>query len=256
MTPKSYSGMANVRANGDFTDFAILCEEERIDVHRVIISGKSSVFYRACTSRFSEATSRTYTIDDYPLAIVSRMVEYMYTDDYSDPDKESTTEDNTDGGKELPVLFLHTAMAALADKYDIQGLIALATEKYTKCLAKNRDFAKFLDSIPNIYHMPAEASRPLREAAVEFARAEIRTAMDHGDSWHAIQEVLDDFPDFSKELLCSVLLNPLMPLEGHCGQSCTGWGKRVSVEALQCRCKKCGKGGARITTEKRGPWVW
>lgn len=45
--------VSSVRANGDFTDFAILCEEERIDVHRVIISGKSSVFYRACTSGFS-----------------------------------------------------------------------------------------------------------------------------------------------------------------------------------------------------------
>src|SRR5690348_18501714 len=122
------------------------------------------------------------------------MVEYMYTDDYSDPDEESTTEDDTDGGNELPVLFLHTAMAALADKYDIQGLISLATEKYTKCLANDRDFAKFLDSIPNIYRMPTEASQPLRQAAVEFARAEIRTAMNHGDSWHAIQEVLDDFP--------------------------------------------------------------
>lgn len=44
---------SSVRENGDFTDFAILCEEEKIDVHRVIISGKSSVFYRACTSRFS-----------------------------------------------------------------------------------------------------------------------------------------------------------------------------------------------------------
>lgn len=187
------------------------------------------------------------------------MVEYMYTDDYSDPEEESmteeesTTEDDTDGGKELPVLFLHTAMAALADKYDIQGLIALATEKYTKSLANDRDFANFLDSIPNIYHMPAEASQPLREAAVEFARAEIRTAMNQGGSWQAFQEALDDFPEFSKELLCSVLLNPLMPLEGHCGQGCTGWGKRVSVEVLQCRCKKCGKGGARLTTEKRGP---
>ncbi|UPK99717.1 hypothetical protein LCI18_010652 [Fusarium solani-melongenae] len=245
-----------VRENGDFTDFCILCEDERIYVHRVVISGQSPVFYRACTSGFSEATSRTYKIDDYPLAVVSRMVEYMYTGDYSDPDEESTAEDDTDAGKELPVLFLHTAMAALADKYDTQGLIALATEKYTQCLAKDRDFTKFLDSVPNIYHMPEEVSQPLREAAVKFARAEIRTAMGHGGSWHAFQEALEGFPDFSKELLCSILLNPLMPLEGHCGQGCTGRGKTVSVEVLQCRCKECGKGGARIKTEKRGPWVW
>ncbi|KAI8711510.1 BTB domain-containing protein [Fusarium sp. LHS14.1] len=245
MTPKPNSGIANVRANGDFTDFAILCEEEKIDVHRVIISGKSPVFYRACTSRFSEATSRTYRIDDFPLAVVERMVEYMYTGDYSSPDEDSTSEENVN---HVPVLSVHTTMASIADKYDIQGLVALATEKYANTLENDPDFEKFLDSVADIYCIPAEISQPLRDAAVEFARSAARTAVDSWKGWDKLQEVLSDCPEFSKEFLCSVIQRPVMPILGHCDH-CQNWGTKGPVEVLQCRCTNCGKTGGTL-----GPW--
>ncbi|RMJ15470.1 hypothetical protein CDV36_004882 [Fusarium kuroshium] len=247
MTSKSCSGISNVRENGDFTDFGILCGDERIDVHRVVISGRSPVLYRACTSRFSEATSRTYRIDDFPLAVVERMVEYMYTGNYSDPDESNTSGSDAE---ELPVLLLHTTMASLADKYDIEGLVALATKKYTEALKNDRDFEKFLDSVPEIYGMPAELSQPLRDAAVVFARREVREAVDSWKAWSKFEEVVRDCPQFSKEFLCSVIRNPLKPMLGYCGR-CQDDKTKVPVEVLQCRCTKCGKGGATLES---GEW--
>ncbi|KAJ4328126.1 hypothetical protein N0V84_001497 [Fusarium piperis] len=231
MIPQCSAGMAGVRENGDFTDFAIICEEEIINVHRVVISGKSSVFYRACLSKFSEATSRTYKIDDYPLAAVRRMVEYMYTGDYSDPDEGTTDEDDAN---KLPVLFVHTALASLADKYDIEGLMALVTEKYAKALKDDPDVAKFLDSVPEIYSMPAEPSQPLRDAAVDFARREARTAIDSWMGWAKFGEILDSFPQFSKELLCSLIWRPLRVSPEFC-ERCRGWDNL---------CIECGTGGS------------
>ncbi|RSL41129.1 hypothetical protein CEP54_015916 [Fusarium duplospermum] len=205
MAPKSCSGISNVLENGDFIDFGILCRDERIDVHRVVISGRSPVFYRACTSRFSEATSRTYRIDDFPLAVVERMVEYMYTGDYSNPDNESNTSEGD--AEELPVLLLHTTMTSLADKYDIQGLVALATEKYTEALKNDKDFEKFLDSVPKVYDMPAELSQPLRDAAVDFARREVRKAVDSWKAWSKFEEVV-------KCLLSSAFFHVRRPEQG------------------------------------------
>ena len=164
------------------------------------------------------------------------MVEYMYTGNYSDPDEDSSSEDNAD---QVPVLSVHTAMASLADKYDITGLVALATQKYTNSLENDPDFEKFLGSVANIYRMPAEVSQPLRDAAVEFARREARTAVDSWKGWDKFQEVLSDCSQFSKEVLCSVIQRPVMPILGHCGR-CQNWGTKVPVEVVQCRCTNCG----------------
>lgn len=174
------------------------------------------------------------------------MVEYMYTGDYSSPDEDSTSEDNAD---HLPVLSVHTAMASLADKYDIKGLVALATERYTNTLKNDPDFEKFLDSVADIYRMPAEASQPLRDAAVEFARREARTAVDSWKGWDKFQEVLSDCPQFSKEFLCSIIQRPVMPILGHCGR-CQQSGTKVPVEVLQCRCTNCGKTGATLDPQE------
>ncbi|KAM0431342.1 hypothetical protein ACHAPT_005317 [Fusarium lateritium] len=240
--------MANIRENGDFVDFAFLCRGERINVHRVIICKKSPVFYR-------EAKSRTYKIDDYPFAAVQGMVEYLYTGDYSEPEEKSTAEDDAEAppihdADALPVLSLHTAMVSMADKYDINGLASLAVERYTRHLEKDRNFERFLDSVPGIYNMPAVLSQRLRDAAVAFARAEVRGVMADWTGWAAFQEVLDEFPEFSKALLCSIIERPLA-LQGKCRNFyCKELNKNVPVEVLQCRCKKCGKGGASVDEDE------
>lgn len=129
----------------------------------------------------------------------------MYTGDYSSPRDSSTSEDDDE---EFPVLLVHTTVAMLADKYDVQGLISLAARKYGQALEEDGDFEKFLESVPDIYGMPTEPSKALRDVAVEFARREVWAVMTSRDVWDRLDETLERFPRFSKDLLGLMLHGP------------------------------------------------
>jgi speckle-type POZ protein len=171
--------------------------------------------------------------------MVRRMVDFFYTGDYTEePEEEDTGED------EIPVLSVHAAMFALADKYNIEGLTVLSAKKYSENLTKNPDIFNFLLSIPEVYNSTPTSSRGLRDRALAFAREKLPEALTSSDAKEGFDEVTAETPEFINELLYSFIHSPLMGYCIHCGSD-----KPVPVEPLQCRCKQCGKGGA--STKKR-----
>lgn len=42
--------------SGEFTDLALVCEGERINVHKVVVCSQSDVLYAACTGNFKVST--------------------------------------------------------------------------------------------------------------------------------------------------------------------------------------------------------
>lgn len=170
------------------------------------------------------------------------MVDFFYTGDYAEESEEEDT-----GEDAIPVLSVHVAMFALADKYDIEELTVLSAKKYSENLTKNPDVSNFLLSISEVYNSTRTSSRGLRDRALAFARERLPGFLTSLDAKERFDEVTADTPEFTKDLLYSFMHYPLMGYCNTCGSS-----KPVPVEPLQLRCKQCGKGGAGM--KRRNFW--
>ncbi|XEV01520.1 hypothetical protein FSHL1_006807 [Fusarium sambucinum] len=237
MAPKDIlQRFLKAREAGDFTDFAFVCEGQTISVHKVIICTQSPVFRAACTGSFKEASSQVYNMDAYSLSTVQRMVDYFYTGDYAEESEQGFADDDID---HLSCLSIHVAMFALAHTYDINGLEVLSAKKYSRRLSQDQDVYSLFATIPDIYNLTPSSSRGLRDEVLSFARQKLPILLTNSSTKEAFDQLTDKSPEFIKELLDTFLRNPIMGTCYHCND------KLVPVEALQCRCMKCGKGGAR-----------
>ncbi|KAI5460405.1 BTB/POZ protein [Mariannaea sp. PMI_226] len=226
------SRIASARENGEFTDFSFTCQGQTIPVHRIIICTQSPVFHAACTGQFMEASSRTYCLDSHSLSDVLRMVEYLYTGDYTVDSDEVASDKST-----TSILSLHAIMFALAHEYDISGLEYLAADKYSNSLETNSDFCTFLLSIPHVYDLTPSTSRGLRDRALAFARLKVSVFLRSPDAQKLFDEMTAGSPDFIRELLHSFIQSPLLG-------DCSTCGSAVPMTPTQQRCKKCNRGGA------------
>ncbi|KAG8673975.1 hypothetical protein FPOAC2_07405 [Fusarium poae] len=228
--------IAKAREAGEFTDFAFVCEGQTISVHKIIICTQSPVFRAACAGSFKEASSQTYNMDANSLSTVQRMVDYFYTGDYAEESKDGNSDDDTN---RLSCLSIHAAMFALAHEYDINGLEALSAKKYSRILRQNQDVYSFFSSIPDIYNLTPSSSRGLRDQVLSFARGKLPKLLTDSTTKEAFDQLTDENPEFTRELLDTFLQNSSMGICYNCSDNL------VPVEVLQCRCKQCGKGGAK-----------
>ncbi|KAF4461892.1 Kelch 21 [Fusarium albosuccineum] len=174
-----------------------------------------------------EASSGTYDLNDHSIVLVRRMVDYFYTGDYG----EMISDDGgADTEEDIPPLSLHTAMLALADKYDIKELRLLATKKYAAELRSDADSSDFIRSVTDIYNLPFEVSSGLRERALDFAIHKLRDSSTADETDDLVDELMETCPEFTKELLRLLLRHPIMGVCRNCGT-----GETVPIEPLQCR---------------------
>lgn len=208
--------------------------------------------------------SGEYEIAEQSPAMVRRMVDYFYLDNYEDrneqPEDPSEEKPNRSDDEELSALRIHARMFALADMYQVDGLQKLAVAKYGKAMNKNPRIEDILESIPDVYQLTPSSVRLLRSVAVLALRLQLErskrsrqpTSGDPAPSGSetrgaaktfmaAYNELATESPEFLKDLLYSYIRNPLL---GHC-LHCGGSDQLRPTEALQMKCLACGKGGAR-----------
>ncbi|KAJ4176988.1 hypothetical protein NW759_017477, partial [Fusarium solani] len=136
------------------------------------------------------------------------MVDFFYTGDYTEESEEEDTGEDT-----TPVLSVHAAMFALADKYNIDELSVLSEKKYSENLTKNPDVFNFLLSISEVYNSTPTSSRGLRDRALAFAREKLPGFLTLSDTKAEFDKATADTPEFIKDLLYSFIQYPLM---GYC----------------------------------------
>ena len=183
-----------------------------------------------------------YVIKDYPLEMVRRMVDYLYTGNYSLMYEKSDPEMQC----KLGALSVHAVMFALADKYLIEGLKGLAQYYFCKVLRGQLSILDFLHSMRDVYQLTPESVRELRDQALYFARENLPESL--GKSCQvrqAYEQMFVDVPEFTRDLLDSLLRQPYL---GSC--SSNGCSEPIEIEVLQSRCKRCGRGGANNRLEK------
>lgn len=158
------------------------------------------------------------------------MVHFFYSMDYDDemPD-----------GVDMSPLQLYTRMFALADLYGISSMSAFAVEKYTSRCDAAWMPTEFLASIHDVYETTPSCVKTMRELVCKTIREHLPSMLDSEDVAEMFERVLVERTEFANDLLKSYVSSSLY---GHC----TACGSDQPMEALQARCKKCGKGASSL----------
>ena len=167
------------------------------------------------------------------------MVNFFYNMDYDDDIPEVTEQGN---GPRLSLLQLHARMFALGDRYDIPGLKDVAVKKYSSRCSVCRDPLELIESICDVYERSTASVRQLRNAACVLMRKKLPKMLDDEAVTAVYEKVLSEVPEFTMDML-GIYVGA--PLRGDCG-TC---GSNQAFEALQVRCKRCGKGSSSFHFE-------
>lgn len=164
------------------------------------------------------------------------MVDYLYTGNYETKSKDS---DSSGQCEVVPELVLHTKMFSLADKYLMDGLLALSASKFKQAIRDERNTCTFIQCIPEVYDLQFDSSRILCDIVVESMRERIANPPLKANVQKSLDGVLDEAPEFAGDLVRSFVQRPML---GHCS-NCSSY-QIVPIASLQRKCEKCGKGGA------------
>ncbi|KAL7945078.1 hypothetical protein V8C42DRAFT_324502 [Trichoderma barbatum] len=178
--------LATAREMGELCDLDLVCNGQKISVHKLIIYSQSPVIKAACTGAFVEA-SGTYEIKDSTFETVQRMVDYLYSGGYA------TTE-----------LSLHIKIFSLADKYLISGLLALAETEFREAVLAEQDTCALLQCIPEVYELQSESSNKLREIVAEATRERMGAPLST-DVQGSLNSVMDAVPEFAIDIVRSFM---------------------------------------------------
>ncbi|KAJ5159932.1 uncharacterized protein N7482_006936 [Penicillium canariense] len=229
------AALSRCQKSGEFTDLALVCEGERINVHKVVVCSQSDVLHAACIGNFKEASSAVYEFLDDKKLIVGKLLSFFYTENYSDTIRTYETEPPSS----CSALQLHARVFVLADKYIVKSLLALCVEKYQRRLQFLSDPIEFIESISEVYALPPTSTRTLKEVVAHFARINISNYLHEETVQMAYNSVAQSVPKFVKDLLDLYIEAPLLGNCGNCGQ-------HVPILALQGRCRQCRRGTTAI----------
>jgi hypothetical protein len=173
-----------------------------------------------------ESESGIIDVDDDP-TIVAAVIRYLYEFDYSDEDDKGDESDDGDEGGEghvgvvgdvgdegdlgdetdIPRMVFHVKVYALADKYDIPGLKALATAKFEKVARAEWNTADFPLSISAIYESTPLNDRGLRDVAVKLAATHSNILLKENE---VFQNMTAKVAEFGKDLACELIKRPVI----------------------------------------------
>lgn len=172
------AAIATYLEDAQLSDFTIVCGDTEYNVHRVIISAHSKYFARCCSGGFEEAMTRRVELQEDDPAAIARMIEYFYKFDYEDHDDDATQD----------TIEINAQVLVVADKYDVEGLMMLADEKYSTARCMN--CAALAEAAETIDHQiqhpdPAEPAKTIDEEIDHKAKAVLLGCWNRMEEWGA-----------------------------------------------------------------------
>ena len=141
-TPETHlsSVLGTLMRSPKFSDLEFVCEGQGIKVHKAIVCTQSSVIDKSANHEFFvEGQTGRIEMTNFDLPTVKRMVEFMYTGDYSvtteDNGLDTSETPNPDDSEEaectanLEIIKRHVRVNAIADYYDIPSLQRLSSSR-------------------------------------------------------------------------------------------------------------------------------
>jgi len=139
-----------------------------------------------------EATSREISITDEDPSIVEKMIDYLYKLDYTDSPFDS-------GGK--PTLLINAEVYAIAEKYNIRSLKALAKGKFKAKVEKGWNEEGFSLAIKEVYTSTPDSDMELRDLVCKAAEDNVKALLGRSDFRTSLSEI----NDFTVDLLDAVV---------------------------------------------------
>ncbi|KAI1130641.1 hypothetical protein F5Y10DRAFT_289054 [Nemania abortiva] len=181
-------------ARGEYADLIVTCHGKRHLVHKAIVCPRSDFFAAACRAGMKEAHTGMIDLPDDDPQIVDMMVYYFYHLDYNTSPLDMAKDENavlpsTDDVKEEAIdqmdaddvddhiialrpcysdLLVHAKVYALAGKYFINGLKALALQKFETATQKHWAPNDFLEAAQEAYTSTPDSDRGLRDVVVKI----------------------------------------------------------------------------------------
>ncbi|KAL8813752.1 MAG: hypothetical protein Q9200_000005 [Gallowayella weberi] len=173
--------MASLLSSGKYSDLTIICRDQKFRVHRAVLCFASRFFAAACDGNFQEAQTAKVDLSDDDPGALRRALTYLYTEDYDDTDPDMIEESARDPGPISVNPIVHTSSGAtgtsylnnarvyaLAEKYDIQGLKALAIFKFEKYPWGKCTDVDIVTVLPEVYYTTPATDQGLRDIVVDI----------------------------------------------------------------------------------------
>ncbi|EGZ70092.1 hypothetical protein NEUTE2DRAFT_68748, partial [Neurospora tetrasperma FGSC 2509] len=160
-------------SSGEYSDLVISCGGMEYYIYRAIVCIQSEFFSAACRGSFK---ARKIDLLDDDLRLIYIIVYYLYHFDY---DVRLQHERSGFDGLEMDgygtnvnepaadALLTHAKIYALAEKYLISGLKAVALRQFKAAATVSLDIDDFLGAALVVYESTIEDDRGLRDVVVE-----------------------------------------------------------------------------------------
>jgi len=176
------SDMKKIFPMKNFSDVLLKCNGHEFPCHKIVLSARSDVFKAMLENEMKEAQDNVIEIVDSTPEIVTMMVEYIYTGNLPQADKQ----------KQLAPDFLHIAV-----KYNLGSLITVCEDVMVSEL-KPSNAIKTL-----IYVDRYKPTSKFREQILKFMSRNAREIVGMGD-WN---DFIKQYPDMATEMFQNVLEN-------------------------------------------------
>ncbi|KAI4266376.1 MAG: hypothetical protein L6R38_008785 [Xanthoria sp. 2 TBL-2021] len=185
---------------GQYTDLIIVCGEEELKCHKVILCAQSEYFKTACNN-LSGDKSKLY-LSEEKLDHIKIMLEFLYTQTY-DLSKQ------VDNKVSRCLMIIH--LYAMGERFAIPKLQQHAHDDFEKMVHGSRDTHDgtdfLLSCISTVYYSTAETDRSLRDILVEgFIHHYHSSAIERCQlQENALLEAANDIEYFRKDLILGLL---------------------------------------------------
>ncbi|KAK4962187.1 hypothetical protein LTR66_011854 [Elasticomyces elasticus] len=134
-------------AAGKHTDLGIHCAGTKFKVHKLILT-QYQYFATLLEGSFKEKDADIIDLSADHHDILHALLHYIYYYTYDEAEQTA-----------FPAMIFHIHVYAIADKYNIAGLQALAANKFAKLCDKDYDEDVFSDGIEAVYNCTRQEDR-------------------------------------------------------------------------------------------------
>ncbi|PGH16007.1 hypothetical protein AJ79_01987 [Helicocarpus griseus UAMH5409] len=187
---KGFASLFNSATHSDVTLY-LGPQKIQFHAHYVILSARTAYFDKAKKGGFEESKNNEFLLVEHNSHALYRMLQYIYTGDYSS--EKYNLDQNSDDGCFLK----HTRVYILADYFDVKGLKALCTHKFSKQAGGIWSNASLIEAISSIYSAPKCATEDMRKEILNVLREHIERLHEE----QGFRDLLNRYAEFGADVV-------------------------------------------------------
>ncbi|KOS48738.1 hypothetical protein ACN38_g215 [Penicillium nordicum] len=202
--------MRDLLLRGQFSDMEIICQGITFKVHRAIVCTQSKYFNSAICDGFKEYTKRSIRIQEDTPETIERVLSYLYLREYDDrgtiqcqtiPEPAGDKTNDTESTKNISLNNMRVFITA--DKFGIDSLQSLATQKFSQWATKNWNSPVFPEVIQEVMASVPSYKSSLQEIIVDIIGTHVFDLIENP----GIIEVLNSFGCLGSQVIARSIRN-------------------------------------------------